>query len=88
MAVDSQVPQEASGKGRVRCTPLQGTEYTNRSTPKPKYNNLEEWFQDVSSVDYSFPLHRKIGFRYPLEVVPCLRWDANNSFFLFCRILG
>jgi len=80
MAVDSQIPQEASGKGRVKCTPLQGTEYANRCTPKPKYNNLEEWFQEVSSADHSFPFAS--GNRVSV--------DANNriAFFFFCRILS
>ena len=53
MAIDSQTPQECTPKGRVRCTPLQGTEYADRCAgipPAPTYNNLEEWFQDVSAV--------------------------------------
>ena len=54
MPVSTQVTQEVRGnmKGRVKCTPLQGAEYTDRRagvTPQPRYKNLEEWFQDVSA---------------------------------------
>jgi hypothetical protein len=47
MAINSQTIQGSGVKGRVKCTPLQGTGVP----PAPKYNNLEEWFQDVSA-DY------------------------------------
>ncbi|KAF9654042.1 hypothetical protein BDM02DRAFT_1186476 [Thelephora ganbajun] len=49
MTTDSQSSQEPSVKGKVKCTPLQGTEYAKRRAGVPptlKYNNLEEWFQD------------------------------------------
>ena len=52
MAFGSQTPQESSARGKARRTPLQGTEYTARGTGAPptlKYNNLEEWFQNVST---------------------------------------
>jgi len=54
MTVDSQVTQEARAKGRVKCTPLKGTEFADRCAgvaPNPKYKNLEEWFQDVSRTE-------------------------------------
>ena len=82
MAVDSQLSQEAGAKGRVKCTPLQGTEYANK-TPKPKYSNLEEWFQDVSIADRSFPFRRQTLFHYPLAVVSCLRWMLIIEFLSF-----
>lgn len=53
MTISSQTSQESSVRGKVKCTPLQGAEYLARcagATPAPKYNNLEEWFQDVSVV--------------------------------------
>ena len=52
MAIDSQIPHESGVNGRVKCTPLQGTEYAKRcaSLPPPSgYRNLEEWFEDVST---------------------------------------
>ena len=85
MAVDSQIPQEAGAKGRVKCTPLQGTEYANKCTPKPKYNNLEEWFQDVSRVGSFIPFgpsETRVSFPRPV-VVPCLRCMLIIELFSF-----
>lgn len=77
MAVDSQTPQESGVKGRVNCTPLQGSEYAKRCAgvpPTAKYNNLEEWFQDVS---IGHPFRGKpFGVRYLMVIL------INGSFVL------
>lgn len=87
MAVGSQAPQEYSVKGRVKCTPLQGIEHANRRagvpSSTPKYNNLEEWFQDVS------PGHPLLGkqnaaafgcFRYSFTMILIKEFSVSQNF--------
>lgn len=78
MAVGSQTPQESSAKGRVKCTPLQGTEYATKCAgvaPTPKYKNLEEWFQDVSEV-HPFSQETKCHRIWPYPVF--IKGDADK----------
>jgi hypothetical protein len=53
----SQTPHESSVSGKVKCTPLQGTDYAKRCAsdpPSPNYRNLDQWLREVST---GYPSH-------------------------------